>query len=424
MIRPTRLAALIAVLAAAPVAACSPGDGTDMDGIGPIYFADGRDTSRGAQLKRLVNEWNRRNPDERVEMVELSESTTDIRAQMVTHAQDAASADGATGIDPTCYDVITVDVVWTAEFARWGYILPLDEDDIDHEKFLRKPIESARYNGRLWAVPLRSDVGLLYYRKDALGTAPVPRTWDRLRHQARTIAPAHNLQGYVTQLDRYEGFTVNVLESIWDSGGTVLGPDGEITGSRDDIARGFDRLVQGVREGWIPQKTTDFNEEGTRTEFQDGRALFMRNWSYAHELLNAEGSRVADKFGVARLPTPSALGGWNLALSSCSERRATALRFMRYLSSESSERALFNGAGFAPSRKALYEDPALQAAHPHLRIIRDAIEDSRNRGTSPYYHRVSGTFQSNLHGALTRPGDAGPRLDDLTSELHHAAEGR
>ncbi|GLZ08878.1 ABC transporter substrate-binding protein [Actinomadura sp. NBRC 104412] len=424
MPRPPWLAALIAALVAAPVAACSLGADVPMDGTGPIYFADGHDTSRGSQIKRLVAEWNRRHPGERVEHIELAESTTDVRAQMMTHAQDAASVDASAALGPVCYDVITVDVVWTAEFARWGHILPLDEDDVDHDEFLRKPIDSGRYGGRLYAVPLRADVGLLYYRKDALGTAPVPRTWEQLRNQARTIAPAHNLQGYVTQLDRYEGFTVNVMESIWDTGGTILGADGEVTGSREGIARGFGRLVQGIRERWIPAKTTDFNEEATRGEFQDGRALFMRNWTYAYELLSAENSYVANKFDVARLPTPSALGGWNLAISKCSQHRATALRFLRYLSSEESERVLFTGAGFAPSRKALYEDPALQSAHPHLRIIRDAIEDSRNRGPSPYYHRVSGVFQSNLHDALIRPTDLGPRLDDLTTELHHAAEGR
>jgi multiple sugar transport system substrate-binding protein len=318
-----------------------------------------------------------------------------------------------------------VDVAWTTEFARWNYILPLDEDAIDHDAFLRKPLESARYDGKLWAVPLRSDVGLLYYRKDLLGGLPVPRTWEELRQRARTIAPRHaGLQGYITQLNRYEGFTVNTLESIWDTGGDVLGSDGSVTDPRGDTTKGFGRLLQGVREGWISPRSVDFNEEGTRSEFQEGTALFMRNWTYAYELLGAGDSPVAGKFDVARLPTPSALGGWNLALSRCSQRRATALRFMRFLSSEKSERALFTGAGFAPSRKALYEDRALLARYPQLRIIREAIEDSRNRGTSPYYHRVSDAFQSRLYDVLVGAAPLDARMDALLGDLHRAAEGR
>ncbi|MFD0853752.1 extracellular solute-binding protein, partial [Actinomadura adrarensis] len=249
---------------------------------------------------------------ERVEMVELAESTTAMRAQMLKQAQDAGAASGAAVSGPTCYDVIAVDVAWTTEFARWNYILPLDEDAVDHDAFLSKPLESARYDGKLWAVPLRSDVGLLYYRKDLLGGLPAPRTWEELRQHARTIAPRHaGLQGYITQLGRYEGFTVNTLESIWDTGGDVLGSDGS---PRGDTGTGFGRLLQGVREGWISPRSVDLDEEGTRSAFQDGTALFMRNWTYAYELLSAGDSPVAGKFDVARLPTPSALGGWNLAL--------------------------------------------------------------------------------------------------------------
>ncbi|WP_344586341.1 ABC transporter substrate-binding protein [Actinomadura vinacea] len=423
---------LAVALAAAPLAACTGGGGPDMNGTGPIVFADGHDTSRGAQIRGLVNRWNASNPDERVEMVELSEYNGDHRAQLVTSAQDAATAargGGAgsrPGFDPGCYDVVALDVIWTAEFARWNYIVPLDEKAVGHRAFMRGPIESARYRGRLWGVPLRTDVGLLYYRKDVLdaeGLAP-PRTWAELRHQARTVAPRHNLQGFVTQLGRYEGFTVNTLESIWDTGGTVVTSGGEIQARPQVIEKGFARLVQGVQEGWIPRDALGFNEEGARSAFEDGRALFMRNWTYAHGLLNAGDSPVAGKVGVARLPTPSALGGWNLALSTCSERRRTALRFMRFMSSEASERVIFDAAGFAPARKALYDDPALRHSQPHLRILRETVEGARNRGPSPYYDQISGTFQARLHDVLSRPDGLRDGLDGLAADVYRAADGR
>ncbi|XVQ10540.1 ABC transporter substrate-binding protein [Spirillospora sp. CA-255316] len=433
--RPRAAAGVAALAVALPVAAlgaCTAGDEPDLDGTGPIVYADGRDSSRGAQIKQLVARWNEANPRERVEMVELAERPDDHRAQLVTRAQDAAAArtsggrNAGTAADPSCYDVVTLDVIWTAEFARWNYIVPLNENAIDRRAFLGRPIGSTRYGGKLWGVPLRTDVGLLYYRKDVLdaeGLAP-PKTWEELRQQARTVAPKHRLQGYLTQLDRYEGFTVNTLESVWDTGGTVIGADGEVRARPEVIGKGFGRLLQGVQEGWIPRDALGFNEEGARSAFQDGRALFMRNWTYAHELLNAGDSPVAGKVGVARLPTPSALGGWNLALSQCSERRATALRFMRYLSSEASERRLFVGAGFAPARTALYEDAALRRSHPHLPIIRASVEGARNRGTSPYYDQISSFFQARLHDVLLRPSGLRDGLGGLTADLYRAADGR
>ncbi|MFB4318290.1 ABC transporter substrate-binding protein [Actinomadura sp. 21ATH] len=414
------------LLAAALLAACGGGDG-DRRGTGPIVFADSRDTSRGSQVKRLVAAWNARHPAERVEMVELAESSDDHRAQVVARAQDAAAAREAGKSGAPCFDVTTADLIHTAEYAHGGYIEPLGENDFDHEAFLREPIDSVRYKGRLWGIPLRSDVGLLYYRKDVLAASGVaaPVAWEDLRNQARTIAPSKGMQGYVTQLDQYEGFTVNTMEQIWDAtGGGILGPDGAVVATPSTLREGFERLVQGVREGWIPKDATDFNEERSRIAFQDGRALFMRNWTYAYELLHAADSPVAKTFGVAKLPTPSALGGWNLTLSSCSTKQRTALRFMQFLTSEANQRRLFTGAGFAPSRKALYEDAALLRRYPHLSVIGAAIEEARDRGPSPYYHEVSNTFQANLHGVLTRPERLEAGLSGLREDLYRAAVGR
>jgi multiple sugar transport system substrate-binding protein len=436
------VAAASAVVAAA--AACTSGapDDDGADGVGRIVFADSHDTTRGRQIARLVDAWNANHPDERVEMVELTENSDDQRAQLVAHAQDAAAArereaDGeeAAGAD-ACYDVVSIDIVRTAEFARWGYIVPLDRHEFDADAFLAKPLEGARYQGKLWAIPLRADVGLLYYRTDVLARAgvhiPKKWTWEYLHDVALQVAPAHKLAGYVTQLGAYEGFTVNAMEAFWATGGEIIGPKGEILAKPEKLQPGIDRLHQGLAEGWIPRETLSYNEEGSRAAFQDGKALFMRNWTYAYRVLNSSGSRVAGKFAVAALPTPSSLGGWNLALSSCSRHRDTARRFMRFLTGLESQRTLFSQAGVAPTRKALYEDQALRKANPHLDTMREAIRAARPRPVTPYYDQVSSLIQTHVRRALVDPGTTDRdwnavrdrELTALNERMHTAADGR
>ncbi|GAA4061424.1 ABC transporter substrate-binding protein [Actinomadura miaoliensis] len=434
-------AASVAVTLAAACTSAGQDD-EDADGVGRIVFADSHDTTRGRQIKRLVDAWNGRHPDERVEMVELPENSDDQRAQLVAHAQDAAAARereaggeaaAATGAD-ACYDVVSIDIIRTAEFARWGYIVPLDRDEFEADAFLARPIEGASYRGGLWAIPLRADVGLLYYRKDVLDQAGehVPATWEELHRTALRVAPANKLAGYVTQLGAYEGFTVNAMEAFWDTGGEILGPKGEILTRPDALRDGIDRLHQGISEGWIPRETLSFNEEGSRAAFQDGTALFMRNWTYAYQVLNSSGSRVAGRFGVAPLPTPSSLGGWNLALSRCSRHRDTARRFMRFLTGPESQRTLFSQAGVAPTRKALYDDAALRSAYPHLAIMREGIEGARTRPVTPYYDQVSSLIQTHLRRALVEPGTMNREwvavrdreLRILNEQMRTAADGR
>ncbi|GLZ12578.1 hypothetical protein Acsp04_28130 [Actinomadura sp. NBRC 104425] len=435
-------AASAAVAVAAACTSAAPDD-EDADGVGRIVFADSHDTTRGRQIARLVDAWNRIHPDERVEMVELTENSDDQRAQLVAHAQDASAArereadgeEAATGAD-ACYDVVSIDIVRTAEFARWGYIVPLDRDDFDADAFLAKPLEGASYQGKLWAIPLRADVGLLYYRTDVLAQAgrqiPKKWTWKDLRDIALQVAPAYKLEGYVTQLGAYEGFTVNAMEAFWATGGEIIGPKGEILTKPEKLRPGIDRLHQGLAEGWIPRETLSYNEEGSRAAFQDGKALFMRNWTYAYQVLNSSGSRVAGKFAVAALPTPSSLGGWNLALSSCSRHRDTARRFMKFLTSPDSQRTLFSQAGVAPTRKALYEDDALRRAYPHLDTMREAIKAARPRPVTPYYDQVSSLIQTHVRQALVDPGTTDRdwqavrdrELRDLNKRMHTAADGR
>jgi multiple sugar transport system substrate-binding protein len=419
---------LLCLAASALLAAmgCAPDSGGESGGRGSIVFADGEDTSYGAQIRALVAKWNQSHSDEQVRLVEVPQPSDDHRTQLVAHAQDAAAATRPAG-SGGCYDVAALDVIWTAEFARWGYIEPLDPDDFQAGAFLSRPIESGRYQGKLWAIPLRSDVGLLYYRKDLLDAehAGPPKSWDELRRQAMSIAPKHpQLEGYVSQFDQYEGFTVNALESIWDAKGDVLDDDGRIQVASAKAKAGFRRLTQGFQEKWIPQEATDFNEEGSRIAFQDGGALFLRNWTYAYSRLNGHDSRVAGKVGVAALPGPSALGGWNVALSSCSTRRATARDFIKFLTSEDSERTFFTQAGFAPGRNALYDDPELQREFPYLRVLRNSIEGSRNRPVTPYYDQVSNAIQTHLQSVLTRPRQLDAEFTGLAADLRTAADGR
>ena len=63
------------------------------------------------------------------------------------------------------------------------------------------------------------------------------------------------------------------------------------------------RALDAMRSAIVPREALTWHEEETRFAFQNGRALFMRNWPYAHPLLSdAERSRVAGRFDVAPMP--------------------------------------------------------------------------------------------------------------------------
>jgi multiple sugar transport system substrate-binding protein len=66
------------------------------------------------------------------------------------------------------YDLIYMDVIWVSEFANKGWLMDLSDQISAKElaQFLESNVAAGRYNSGLYRIPFRSDIGLLYYRKD------------------------------------------------------------------------------------------------------------------------------------------------------------------------------------------------------------------------------------------------------------------
>jgi len=226
----------LALTGCGPASPSSGGTAPSADGIGPITFAVGSDDA--PVFSQLIKPWNKAHPDQRVTLVPLPEAENGQLAQLTANLQAGSST----------YDVIAMDVIWTAEFASAGWIIPLESSMFPLGDFLRPAVDTATYNGHLWAVPYYSNAEVLYYRKDILAKAgkQPPTTWAQLEDQAKTIAPRYGLQGYASQLAPYEGLTVNFAEALQSAGGSILSPSGTtvtVTAGHASLEEAFVALV-------------------------------------------------------------------------------------------------------------------------------------------------------------------------------------
>ncbi|MFB6781904.1 ABC transporter substrate-binding protein [Streptomyces sp. NPDC056352] len=400
------------VLAGNSGVAQSPGELSAGD-RGPLTFVTAGDLTH--YLAPLVDDWNRDHRAERVTLVELPDSADESRAQMLSELRSGSSR----------FDVLNIDVAWTSEFAAAGLITPLNRGRFELDAFLRPVVDTATFEGRLYAVPYVTNAGLLYYRKDVLDAAgeKPPRTWAELARQARTLAPRHGLEGYAGQFLPYEGLTVNVTEAIQSAGGTVLRDEGARVGVDSDSARaGLAFLADGLREGWIPTEALRYKEEESRAAFEEGRLLFLRNWPYVYADANGPGSKVAGRFGVVPLPGldgpgTSVLGGSNLAVSARSKNAATAADFIAYLTGERVQRQVLTRGALPPVRASLYDDPSLVASHPYLPILRQSVLAAAPRPKSARYEQVSLAVQAVSQDVLALRETPEEAVRRLTREL-------
>lgn len=387
----------------------------NLDGRGPITYVQGKDNSN--VVRPLIEKWNAAHPNEKVTFKEQTDQADQQHDDIVQHfqAKDAG------------YDVVDVDVVWTAEFAAKGWLQPLkDKMAFDTSAMLKPTVDSATYKGTLYAAPQTSDGALLYYRKDLVPTPP--KTWEEMMGMC-SIAKQNNIGCYAGQFSKYEGLTVNASEAINSAGGTVLDQDGKPSLNTDQAKAGLENLAKAYADGNIPKEGITFQEEQSRQAFQSGKLLFLRNWPYVYNLATTEGSSaVKDKLGIAPIPGKdgpgaSSLGGHSLAVSVYSKNKATALDFLKFMTSEETEKFYATQGSLAPVLGSLYTDAALVKKLPYLPVLKTSIENAVPRPVTPFYPAVTKAIQDNAYSAIKGEKPVDTALSDMQKSIESAGAG-
>ena len=411
---------VVAIAATVTLAAACGGSGSsdkggsgaasgELTGRGPITLALGKDTSGNAQ--KLADGWNAQHPKEPVRLIELPEDADSQRQQMVQNAQTKSDA----------YTVLNLDVVWTAEFAANRWVTPLPKTQFDLSKFLPPTVNTATYVNNLYAVPWKTDAGLLYYRTDLLkanGISAPPKTWQEMQADCSKIK---GVGCYGGQFDKYEGLTCNFSEAVDSAGGVVVGDDNKPNVNTPQAKQGLDFLVNGFKSGLIPKDASTFQEEPSRRAFEKGDLVFNRNWPYQYAL-SSKAPKIKGKFDVAPLPGltgPGAptLGGHNLAISQFAKNKATGLDFIKYLTSEQVEKTNLLATSEAPTLASLYGDPELLKKYPYLPILKASLLNAKPRPKAVRYGDVTTAIQVEAYAAITGKKTSQQALSDLQAKL-------
>lgn len=299
-------------------------------------------------------------------------------------------------------DLIGMDVIWTAEFAQAGWILPWPDAlaETVSDGRIGAAVDSVTYAGRLWAAPFTSNAQLLWYRTDRV---PVPpRTWDEMIDMAESIGEGGRIQA---QGERYEGLTVFFVSLLASAGGTVLDEDGAAPALADAPTREALRILHrlAVSPASAPS-LAGAREDQTRMAFESGNSSFMLNYTYVWPSARANAPEVAEHMGWARWPgvlpgRPSrvTVGGINLAVGAFSRYPELALRAAACIASEDSQRLAAELGGMPPTSVALYDDLGVRATFPFADLLRETLSDAVQRPQTPLYNDVSLAISRSLH---------------------------
>ncbi len=215
--------------------------------------------------------------------------------------------------------------------------------------------------------------------------------------------------GFVWQGAQYEGLICDFLEFAGRDGSFTV-KDGAVSvdtpGNRKAL-RFMSDLIH--RHGVSPPNTyTEMKEEEVRRFFQDGNALFERNWPYAFALHEGPDSAVRGKTAITPVPSfapgrsVSTLGGWHAGISRFSDAIPESVRLLCFLASYETQKKLALHLGWNPGRRDVYGDPDVLSRMPHFRDLKEVFENARPRPILPYYTQLSEILQRHLSAALSR----------------------
>src|SRR5437899_333392 len=269
------LGAALVLIAASLLGGRGSGGGRD------LVWADGAMGARqGGADQYIVERWNQLHPmGPRVRIEPMPESPDDQHQQMAM-ALAAKSSD---------LDILTLDLVWTGEFAREHWLVDLKGIRPQIKAVsLTATVQSATWDNKLWAAPSTTDAGLLYYRKDLVGdlSGHEPKTWEELFELGLRVGREHGIAPFVGQGAPYEGMVVNYLEYLWSFGGDLFSADGTQVRFEDGPAiKAIELMRRGLHSGFYAPGFNAMKEEEARNAFQSGKAVFLRNWPYVYPLI-------------------------------------------------------------------------------------------------------------------------------------------
>ena len=294
------------------------------------------------------------------------------------------------------------------------------------EKVFPNVIETASFEKKLYAAPFNTNTQLLWYRKDLVKKPP--KTWDEMIEVAEGLKEAGSIQ---VQANRYEGYMVFVNALIESAGTEILSGPEEVDLEQGPTEKALQVIGKLANGGAAPPSLSTSDEDTARLGFEAGESAFMTNYTFAYASAQAEAPDIGKEMGFARFPrvNPSKpskppLGGFNLAVSSFSKNKDVAFEAAACLANDKSQKTAVELDGLPPSRSDLYADKAVTKAYPGFAgLVKESIEASGPRPTTPAYQDVSLAVQRALHPPdKIDPEDTELIYDELKSNVEDAVK--
>lgn len=298
-------------------------------------------------------------------------------------------------------DLVYLDVIWVPEFAVRGCLQDLSgrfEAEM-RSQFTPQSVKDGEYLGKYYRIPVRSDMGMLYYRSDLLtqaGYQQPPATFTELMEISQTLKQKNLIDwGFLWQGDQYEGKIAMFVEVLAGHGGYWIDAKTRQVGlDQPQAIQAVQFLRNTLNRKVSPTSVLTFSEAESLTQFRAGKSMFLRHWPRARFFLASDKTVKAIP---VQLQSNGHQGGpcngsWGLGIAKKTEYSDQAWRAIRFFTSEQAQRQFTQETQFVPSHKAVLAQESPQ--------VQQAVTQAIYRPRIPEYDQASEILQAALSQAL------------------------
>lgn len=291
-------------------------------------------------------------------------------------------------------DVLNIGNTWSASLQATGALLPWDKANFDaiggRDRFVDAAVASAGAAKKdPAAVPLYSLSYALYYNKKMFadaGIAKPPATWDELVADGRKISK--NGTSGKWGLGAEGG---NLSENIHQAfvlaqqhGADFFDASGKPTFTSPGAVAAVKQYVDLMgKDKVIAPGNAEYAQNQSLSDFSKGKTAMVL-WQAAASTFASQGMKPQD-WGAAPAPVPSGtpgqgknvnsmVAGINMAVFKNTKNTKGALKFVKFMTSDSEQKILNKAYGSVPPVTSAQSDPAFNV--PGVKVLKDTLTNS------------------------------------------------
>ena len=332
------------------------------------------------------------------------------------------------------YDVIMIDDPWFPRLVQGDALLELATPDGD---FLESCTDVCRHpykTGKFYAVPYVGNSQLFFYRKDLFGLEHLsaPKTWEEVIQSSDKLErkgddPKHHRYGYVMRAAPGNPVVADFMPLFWAYGAEMFDDKGNPTVNTPQALSALNMMLELGKHA--PPGYAGFNADEVSAHLLQSTAMMSINWpAWIPAMDDPAQSKVVSRMGFAllpgaKLPGRAALGAWLLGIPSASRHQEQAKAFVMWASAKQPMKEAA-AKGNPPTRKSVYEDPALKEKFRSFEVQYQSLSTARPRPRSAQWNEIENAFGIALSkanaGSLTASGALGQAQSEIVAIVNRS----